>query len=370
MGRKQKTKLKRTSKASNTIYALFGLVIVIGLVFFWRMSTRTPNLPKPPLKDLAQSHSVALGAHVLNVRLKDNVYRQILASQFAYVVSDREAHWDILRPSSTDYDFVKLDAVLNFANSHNMPTEVHHLLWGDQAFLPDWLKNGSYTKEQLRQLMHDHINTVLSRYKSQVATWTVVNEIFTRQQHVYGLHDWWADQLGGPTYVDDAFKWARQADPQATLLINDFNNEIENAVSNAEYAYLKGAKARGVPIDGVGMQMHINAANPPTKQAVIANMQRFATLGYKVYVTEFDVNINSLDGDAASKRSVEAQITYDMVRACIESKVCQSFDEFGITDKQDLLKSLARTDAHSYLFDSRYRPKPSFYSFRQAWQEP
>ena len=198
--------------------------------------------------------------------------------------------------------------------------------------------------------------------------WTVVNEAFTRNQHVYGLKDWWAENTGGGTkYIDDSFIWAHQTDPSAKLIINDFNNETENSVSNAEFSYLVSAKSRDIPIDGIGMQMHINAANPPSKNDVIKNIKRFAAIGLPTYITEFDVNLNSVKGSDEYKNKLEIKITYDIVRACIESESCKSFDEFGVTEKGSLFKKLTSADSHSFLFNSRYNPKDSFYAFRDAW---
>jgi len=99
-------------------------------------------------------------------------------------------------------------------------------------------------------------------------------------------------------------------------------------------------------------------------------MQRFNAIGVPVYITEFDVNLNFVKGTSTYKSNLESQITYSVVRACIESKACASFDEFGITDKDYLLKRIGNTNSHSFLFDSRYRPKPSFYAFSKAWLEP
>ncbi len=370
MGQKQKN--KRKHKSHKLLILLLTPVVVILITFlYWYFSVSAPDLPAPPLKDLATAHDIALGTRVEASRLSEKPYTDIIKSQYSFVTIDGEAQWNTLRPSPTTYNYTKINKVMAFAKANDMPVQIHHLVWGEKNFLPNWLKSGNYTQAQLLNILHQDISTVVGHYKGQVAEWTVVNEAFTRSQHIYGLDDWWADHIGeGTTYIDDSFIWAHQADPKAKLLLNDFDNETENSVSNAEYNYVKGALARGVPIEGIGMQMHINAADPPSVTAVIQNMQRFKALGLPVYVTEFDVNINSVKGTNTYKNQLESQINYNMVRACIESESCVSFDEFGTTDKDNLLKWLGGTDSHSYLFDSRYRPTPAFYAFRQAWQQP
>jgi endo-1,4-beta-xylanase len=219
-------------------------------------------------------------------------------------------------------------------------------------------------------ILHDHIQTVGSRYSGKIKEWTVVNEAFTRGQGVYGLKDWWKDHTGSTqNYIDNSFIWARQADPNSKLILNDFNNEGKNDISNAMYDYIKSAKERGIPIDGIGMQMHIDGTHPPTKDEVVSNMQRFGALGIDVYVTEFDVNMNDVKAADEDKDKIEADIYYEMMRACIESKVCHSFSILGITDKETWYKYVGLSDARPLPFDEKYRPKPAFFALQAALKQ-
>ena len=107
-----------------------------------------------------------------------------------------------------------------------MAIQAHHFIWGDEKWLPDWLKKGKYSSKELLDLIQNHISVVGSRYSGKIEAWTVVNEAFSRAQHLYGLHDWWADNVGNQGYIDQSFIWARQADPHAKLLLNDINNKF------------------------------------------------------------------------------------------------------------------------------------------------
>jgi endo-1,4-beta-xylanase len=352
---------------------LVGLFLMFfGLHYFNRDST--PNLPKPPLKYLASKHGIELGNFAIAKRLDEKPYSDILTSQFDLALVDNVGNWHFtdadLRTSPTTYNFSHIDQVVDFAHSHNMPLQFHHLLWGEEKWLPEWLKNGNYNKQQLLNLIRDHINTVGRHYSGKISEWSVVNEAFTRNLHIFGLHDWWADHIGDMSYIDQAFIWARQADPNAKLILNDFNNEGENNVSDAMYAYIKSAKARGIPIDAIGMQMHIDGTHPPTKDEVVANMKRFGDLGIKVYVTEFDVNMHDVKASDTDKAQTEANIYYDMMRACIESKVCPSFSILGITDKETWYNYLNLPGAMPLPFDEHYKPKPAYYSLRNALEQP
>jgi endo-1,4-beta-xylanase len=117
------------------------------------------------------------------------------------------------------------------------------------------------------------------------------------------------------------------------------------------------------------MQMHIDGAHPPIKDEVIANMKRFGELGLPVYVTEFDVNMHDVKADAKDREQIQGAIYYEMMRACIESKVCRSFSFLGITDKETWYNFMGFSDANPLMFDAHYSPKPAYYSLRSALEQ-
>lgn len=371
--------LKRIKRLPRTqVLAGFGVLVLLVLLQLFLVQpyanrARTPDLPSPSLKDLAAQHGIELGNFAIANHLDSKPYTTILTQQFNLALADNTPNWYFtnggLRPSPTAYNFKEMDRVVNFAQSNHMAVQAHHYLWGEEKWLPDWLKNGHYSKDQLYELMHDHIQTVGSRYSGKVQEWTVVNEAFTRGQHMYGLQDWWADATGGQEYIDKTFIWARQADPKSKLILNDFNNEGKNDVSNAMYTYIKDALARGVPIDGIGMQMHIDGTHPSTKDEVMSNMKRFGDLGIQVYVTEFDVNMADVKAENDDKDQIQANIYYEMLCACIESEACHSFSYLGITDEETWYNYVGTKEPRPLMFDRSYQPKPAYWSIRQALEQ-
>jgi endo-1,4-beta-xylanase len=356
--------------------ALVIVVVVIGAAFLVVNSATlaSPKLPEPALKSLAASKNIQLGNFAMPKLLGEKPYTDILTSQFEFALVDNQPNWHFtdvdLRPSPTDFNFSRVDEVVKFAEDHHMGIQMHHYIWGEEKWLPDWLVKGHYNKEQLLGFIKNHIMTMGKRYSGKVREWSVVNEAFSRRQHIYGLHDWWADNIGDQSYIDQSFIWAHEADPNSKLILNDFGNEGIGEISNAMFDYIKGAKERGVPIDGIGMQMHIDGTHPPTKDEVVSNMKRFGELGIKVYVTELDVNMNDVKADDKDRDAIQSSIYYEMMRACIESKVCPSFALLGITDKETWYNYLPGVpDSRPLLFDKNYNPKPAFYSFRDALQQ-
>lgn len=333
-----------------------------------------PELPTPPLKELAEERQLQIGSFAALKYLRERPYSNILVTEFEYLIIDGEPNWKFedhtLRPGPDAFDFADMDHVFAFADEHNMPVRVQHMLWGDDKWLPDWLKNGGYTKEQLMDIIRNHIMTVGQRYKGQVREYTVVNEAFSRKLVTGGNRDWWGERLGYD-YIDNAFKWADEADPNAILILNDFGNEKEGDISNLMYEYVKSAKQRGIPIDAIGMQMHISGNAAASKEEVVKNMKRFAELGVKVYITEFDVNMHDVKMIKEDEDKLQAKIYGDMLGACIEvgPTVCPNFGFLGLTDRQSWYHGIGLHDAYPLLFDDDYNPKPAFFEIRRVLEK-
>lgn len=356
--------------------AILILVTLLAGVWFTRnkdpyVSQPAPQLPSPPLKELAERRGIQVGSFASLKYLRERPYTDILSSQFEYAIIDGEPNWTFetftLRPTKDTFDFNHLDQVFDFADQYDMPVRVQHLLWGDEKWLPQWLKEGNYSKPELMDIIKNHISTVGERYKGRVREYTVVNEAFSRKLQTGGNKDWWGERLD-QEYIDNAFIWARQADPNAILILNDFGNETEGDISNLMYEYIKGAKARGVPIDGLGMQMHIDATNIPPKEKVVSNMRRFHELGVKIYITEFDVNMHGLEKDKDEEDQIQAKIYSDLLGACLEvgSNVCPNFGFLGLIDRQSWYRGIGLEDANPLMFNEDYSPKPAFFAIRDT----
>lgn len=369
---RHKKSARRTNKQKQPVKPVIWIgaaaLLIVGLFAYWFFALRVPNLPEPTLKSAAAKHGIGLSVLTYPESLDSPVFKNILGTQYAGVTIDGALHWDQMRPSETTYNFAAADKIVNYAAAHNLTVQVHHLMWDEDDSLPKWIKTDGYSQQQLSELLHKHITTVMQHFKGKVQAYTVVNEPFTRAKHLYNLDAWWHDHLGGGTdYIDKAFQWARAADPKATLILNDFANDTEGEISNIQYAYMKSAKERGIPIDAIGMQVHINATHPPSYEAMVKNMRRFGALGYKVYITEFDIDSHKLTTSRAEKWQLEARITSDVVRACVDSKACTDFTVFGMKDKPFYSSWFGGRPRRSYMLTNSYQPKPAYQSFHDAW---
>jgi endo-1,4-beta-xylanase len=253
-----------------------------------------------------------------------------------------------------------------------MTVRGHTLVWHHQN--PKWLTDGKFTSSELAQILEQHIKTVVGHYRGKIFAWDVVNEAFDELHPGELRSTIWRDQPGiglaenGYTYIERCFRWAHEADPQALLFYNEAEAEVVNPKSDAIYAMVRDFRQRGVPIDGVGFQMHV--ANLRADVASIsANIKRFTGLGVQVQITEMDV---ALPVDAqGNARPEDLQLQADIYRqiasACLSHPGCTAIQTWGFTDKYSWIGSHSKqTQGAALLFDRNYQAKPAYDALRNA----
>lgn len=313
--------------------------------------------PATTLRDGAAAHALFVGTAVDYPFLKsDATYRATVAREFRQVTPGNEMKWDTIHPGPTTYDFTKADYIVNWARLNGLDVHGHTLLWHSQN--PAWLTNGTFTKDQLLAVLHDHITTVMTHFKGKVVEWDVANEIMGDDGTL--RHNLWYNTIG-PEYIDDAFQWAREADPGARLLLNDYNAGGKGKKSDAIYNLVSSMRSRGIPIDGVGLQMHIGTslsarASMPTD--VAWNMARLNALGLESDITEMDVALPL--PSTADNLQVQAMGFSGVLQACLSASNCASFTTWGFTDKDSWIPQVRPGYGDALEFDANYQPKPAY----------
>ena len=269
--------------------------------------------------------------------------------------------WEVIRKNPDGFDFHDGDDVVSFARAHNMKVRGHCLVWDHNN--PEWVAHGQFTPSELSRLLHEHIATVMTHYAGQVFAWDVVNEALDENGEPRDSP--WYNHPGigmsgqGTAYIEQAFRWAHEADPKALLFYNDNGGEELGPKSDAIYAMVKDFKARGVPIDGIGLQMHI-ANLKIDMAAVAANIARLTALGVRVHITELDVALPVGASGAARDEDLlrQAEIYRGIVRACLQNPGCTAIQTWGFTDKYSWIRSHSRGAQGAALpFDRDYKPK-------------
>jgi len=212
---------------------------------------------------------------------------------------------------------------------------------------------------------------VVGHYAGKVYAWDVVNEAFNDDGTMRGTI--WYDQPGigfasmGTQYIEQALNWAHAADPTAKLFYNDYNTEPLGPKSDAVYAMAQDFKNRGVPLDGVGFQFHVDLSfdNPNTLASVTNNFQRFAALGLEVHITELDIRLS--DSSTASLNA-QAKLYEELATICVQQSSCKVFQTWGFTDKHSWIPQFFPGMGWALIWDANYQKKPAYASVNKALQ--
>lgn len=315
-------------------------------------ATATPAAME--LRDLAAKRAFYVGAAVSADALRDEpAYAQLLARTYNQVTPENVMKFGLIHPARDRYDWTAADALVAFAEAHAMRVHGHTLVWHQQ--LPQWIEQGQLTPADARTALHDHILAVVGRYKGRIAEWDVVNEAI--DDNARPRDSIWR-QLIGPEYVELAFRWAHEADPNAKLFYNDYGGEGMNAKSDAIFALVSDLKKRGVPIDGVGLQLHVSLAGAPAAEELGQNIARIADLGLRVHISELDVRV-STPASAATLKS-QAQVYRTVMRACLAAPACTELTTWGFTDAHSWVPGFFAGYGAALPFDERLGPKPAY----------
>ena len=324
------------------------------------------------LRQRADKSGILVGTAVDPRRFNESSYTETLAREFNLVEPENVMKWGTIRPTQNSFNFGPGDQVVAFARKHGMKVRGHCLLWSE--YNPAWLEKGNFTPEQLSAMLHEHITKVMKHYAGKVFAWDVVNESFLADGSVETSI--WYDSPGigmkgrGTAYIEQAFRWAHEADPKALLFYNDYDTEGINAKSDAIYEMVKDFKRRGVPIDGVGIQAHIFNADMKELSSIAANLTRLVALGLQVHITEMDV---ALPVDAQGRLLDQSDLTkqaevYRLIAsACFQQPGCTAFQTWGFTDKYTWIPEYTKGKKGApLLFDQNYAPKPAYKAVADA----
>jgi endo-1,4-beta-xylanase len=342
--------------------------LLLALMFACGGGSNTTTTPPPQtLRQVAAAHNINVGAAADSQYLSDSNYAAILGSEYSQLQAENQMKFGIIHPGFSTYDFTGGDALVAFAQAHTMVVRGHTLVWHNQV--PSWVTSGNYAAPQLSTILQNHINAVMGHYAGEVYAWDVVNEAFNDDGTMRDTI--WYDQPGigfagmGTKYIEQVLTWAHAADPNAKLFYNDYNAEPLDAKSDAIYAMAQDFKTRGVPLDGIGFQLHIDLTfdNPATLASLTGNLQRFAALGLDLHITELDIRLQ--DSSAASL-AAQAKLYGEIAAICVQQPSCKVFQTWGFTDKYSWIPSFFQGWGWALPFDANYQKKPAYTSIKNA----
>src|ERR1700686_5471595 len=324
------------------------------------------------LRDAAQRSGMLIGTAGRPAQLSEAAYASTLALEFNMLEPEDVLKWEVVHPEQQSFDFSQGDQIINFAARHGMKVRGHTLVWHQQN--PKWLTEGKFTSGELAQILEKHSKTVVGHYRGKIFAWDVINEAFDELQPGQLRSTIWRDQPGiglagnGRSYIERCFDWAHKADPQALLFYNEAGAEVVNPESDAIYAMVRDFRQRGVPIDGVGFQMHIEKLRADVA-SISANIKRFTALGVEVHITEMDVAlpVDPNGNPRFEDLQLQADIYREVSTACLSHPGCTAIQTWGFTDKYSWIGSHSKqSQGAALLFDRDYRAKPAYAALRNA----
>lgn len=319
------------------------------------------------LRDAAAPHGLRIGtAADRSFRVPGDsadAFRAVMAREFDMLTPENDLKFVRLRPTRDTYSWERADSLLAFAERHGMRVRGHTLVWHSQ--LSPWVTEGRWTREEATALMLEHIRTVAGRYRGRLAAWDVVNEAVA--DDASPRETFWSTHVG-PDYIELAFRAAREADPGTPLFYNDYGNEGLGAKSDSVYHLVRRLVRGGVPIDGIGFQMHLRADRLPEQEVLERNFARYAALGLKVHITELDVRVQQ--PATAESLARQAEGYRRVVAACLETPACDAVVVWGFTDADSWVPRFFPGWGSALPMDEGLRPKPAYHALLEALAGP
>lgn len=331
------------------------------------MSDNTPDEQLCNKSSLFSKADFPVGVAVDVSKLsRDNDYRQLVNSEFNSITAEQCMKASVLHPNQDSYNFSETDFLIDFCRQNNKRLHGHTLVWYKGN--PRWMEKFKGSKHDWEQMLKSHIQTIVGHCRGNVKSWDVVNEAFNDDGTL--SENIWLKNIG-ENYIEECFRYAAEADPGAALFYNDFDLESRPLKLSAVLKFFSALRSKGVRIDGIGMQMHININFPYITDINIAGMQ-IEEAGFAVHYSELDISLVKSGNLWMSKHLLKSQ--ENRIREIVAGyRKLKAAARFGIT-----LWGLSDADSWLYdkndhdkplLFDARYRVKPAYCGFLQGLQE-
>jgi endo-1,4-beta-xylanase len=294
----------------------------------------------------------------------------IVRRHFDSLTAENAMKMEYLQPGRGRFTFQHADALVAWALENGIAVHGHTLVWHKQA--PGWLNALDGSAEAFEDALTTHVRTVAEHFAGKVTSWDVVNEAFTDESPIGYRATIWYRNLGAD-YIERAFRLARAAAPDADLYYNDY--DISGAIGPDKLdrilVMVDDYLARGVPLDGIGFQMHVDTESPGI-DAIRSAFRKVAARGLKVKITELDVSVNQeerlteLDpATAAWQRHRYADIVRTYV-ATVPAELRAGITVWGITDGDSWIPGFRDRADWPLLFDADFEPKPALAGFAEG----
>jgi endo-1,4-beta-xylanase len=333
-----------------------------------------PNTVIIPNATLKETANFPIGNIVSASRLSgsDNYFKTLLNKEFNSITAENDMKMASMFTAADTYDFSKGDAIVNYAKANGFRVYGHALVW--HASIPNWLKNYSGTDAEFEAQIKGYIKATVAHFasiktstgQSVVESWDVVNEHFTSDATAAVFNT-----RIGADYVSKCFTWAREADADVKLFYNDYSLGSQTSKANQVADMVNTFKTNAIPIDGVGMQMHIDYQFPDLA-TLTNNVNLLKNTGVLIHFSELDMTVNK-DKFITSLTTNRSNLQKERYKQIVTLyNTIPEAQRFGITlwgmkdNDSWLINFLNNPNEWPLLFDSNYNYKPAFIGFLEG----
>jgi len=352
--------------------ALGAVAATVPVARARQRASSTTATATPPLWKTAFERGLVYGSSTATWQISDSDYRDLYVRHSAMLFPEDDMLWYRIRPTPTSgLDFTYPDRIVGLAERHGMLVFGAHLVW-DEGFGDGWTDDDLWGMDArtARNVLYSSVRGMVGRYRGRVVAWSVANEVIDSRGLRRDVP--WYNTIG-PSYVADAFRIARRADPDAMLVLNEYGFEADDAFSSA--AAKRRATLRvidsllrdGVPVDALGIQAHLVAGpflrgfDPVAYRAFLSEV---ASRGLKILITEMDVKDSGLPADVSVRDRKVADGYRRYFDVALQEPAVVAVMTFGLSDRYTWLQEdYPRSDGarrRPLPFDAQLRPKPAF----------
>jgi endo-1,4-beta-xylanase len=301
-------------------------------------------------------------------------YAALLERECSLLVPENQLKWQWVRRAPGTFDFGAFDAIADYAARHRFNLRGHTLFWTPTKWYPKWLAETRFrSAAEAELLLTEHVRTVCRRYGTRIYSYDVVNEAV--QPETGEIRDTNVTRaLGGEHFLDVMYHTAREASPHAQLVYNDYmswerTGEDETHIKGV-LRLLEGFRKRGTPVDALGVQSHIRLLKPAPVADIVRESERpwrrfldeVVGMGYKLLITEFDVNDHAAPTDARIRDRMVADYGRAYLDLMLSYPQLGDILAWGMTDRYSWLTDFDpradKTLKRGTPYDARFRPKP------------
>ncbi|WP_233098690.1 endo-1,4-beta-xylanase [Aureibaculum flavum] len=355
---------------------VYNLVLMLSIILLLVTGCKESEPSQEGLKDAA---NFPIGTAVrITTLLSDSELQLLEKANFNSITATSDMKMNQILPKEGAYHWSRIDSILNYAEKNEQRLFGHNLIWHSST--PKWvIEKAEKDSLWLAEFMKEYIHKYVGRYKGKVHGWDVVNEGLETKGGAYRETIWY--KAMGKDYIAKAFTYAHEADPDAVLFYNDFNIERDTAKLNGTLRMVEELKAQGVPISGIGFQMHIRMDIP---DETIANaLKKAAATGLKIHLSEVDIIFNTHDDSRLGGVQLYDELTDEMKEAQAEKyknlakmyrTIVPKEQQYGITfwdftDRDTWINGFFNLNDWPSIYDENLKEKPAYFGFLEGLKE-